>query len=395
MIDQPEDPEQSHSNDFTSDLIGSSDYDFPTLKKKEFLPWHKPRKQFVRKIQWANQIIDLIKEIKPETGLIKYLGLPGDDFLDLRHFHEKICTPHKLKLKFLGFNKGFKHGAAQGAQMEVSLDEVNRLPNVDKTSELINDDFTSIGLNKSLAWQKSLGMGPFDVINIDLCDGFAKQSLDDFKETHYNTLSRLMTLQARRPKSWLLLITTRTDTIGVDEGVFKRLKEVFLQNLENCAIFENASRYSFDVDSQEGLELYCAESKGFSNIFLTSLCKWILKIGLDQRPQAKVAVQNVFGYTVAKESLSPDLISIAIKVTPTFETGSDSVGLANKPNILLDECELAARMLVKVHKQKDVDEILSNAPKLMNEMIKETAELLQQARYDVSHYEAWVNNGYS
>ncbi len=37
-------------------------------------------------------------------------------------------------------------------------------------------------------------MGPYDVVNLDLCDGFGKDAHDKFEENHYNALSQLMTL---------------------------------------------------------------------------------------------------------------------------------------------------------------------------------------------------------
>lgn len=390
MTDQPEPNQQLSQEDFTSDLIGTSEYQFDKPKKKTFLPWHRPRKQFVREKQWTEQIVALVTETVPETGMIKYLGLPGDDLLDLRHFHDKICSDRNLKIRFLGFNKGIKPGSAHKAQLEVSLDEVKRLPNIDQTSELISDDLTSIATNNSVAWQKSSKMGPYDVINIDLCDGFAKQSITDFKETHYNTLHRLMSLQARRPSPWLLLLTTRSDGNGVANDVFARLKSIYLENLANCQDFAAASMEHFTVSNEDSLDQYCASPAGFSNVFLTSLCKWILKIGLDHNPPSKVEIKNVFGYTVAKESTSPDLISIAVKIIPTFGAAPDAAGLVTQVQDAINECTLASRMLRRVSSQKDVDEILSGDGELMEAMLKATSDLLEQARYDTSDYVNWA-----
>jgi len=390
MTSEPEPTSQLPQDDFTNDLIGATEYTFDKPKKKDFLPWHKPRKQFVREKQWAEQISLLITETPADSGMIKYLGLPGDDLLDLRHFHDKICVPNNLKLKFLGFNKGIKPGSTHKAELEVSLDEVSRLSHIDAGSQLISDDLTSIALQRSIAWDKSQSMGPYDVINIDLCDGFAKQPVNDFKETHYNTLSRLMTLQARRPTPWLLLLTTRTDSDGVDGGVFQRLKDVYLENLNNCTGFLTASGECFSVSDAEQLHSYCSHSVGFSNIFLTAICKWISKIGIQQNPASKVELKNVFGYKVKPDAESPDLISIAVKVIPTFNTATDTVGLANQASDVIDECVLASRILKRVHKQKDVDQILSESEELMAEMLQATTSLLEKARYDTSGFETWA-----
>ncbi|MCF0041562.1 PP_RS20740 family protein [Dyadobacter fanqingshengii] len=388
----PSEPLSSISDDLTDGIIGNTIYDFDTPKKKEFLPWHRPRKQYVREKQWEYLITDLVTETPPRTGTINYLGLPGDDLFDLRHFHDKICIPKNLKLKFLGFNKGMKPGAEHNTQLEISLDEVNRLSHIHDGSDLLPDDLTAIALEKSVAWMKSENMGPFDVINIDLCDGFAKQPANEFKQTHYNTLYRLMYLQAKRQDPWLLMLTTRTNTECVDANVFETLKQVYRDNLADCEDFLNASNECFTVSDEDSFLDYCSESTGFTNVFLTSLCKWILTTGLRQNPPTKVEVKNVLGYTVAKEADSPDLMSIAIKITPTYVAMPDPIGLANQEFNQPSECLFASRILKRVHRKRDVDEILAGDEQVMNTMIENTSTLLDQARYDTSDYAIWVQN---
>ncbi len=386
MSDIPE-----SQDDLASDLFGSALYEFDKPKAKGFLPWHRPRKQFVRDKQWVQQILAMIDENEPESQIIRYLGLPGDDLLDLRHFHDKICVPKNLKLRFLGFNKGMNAGSDHKSDLEISLDEINRLAFVEISSELLGDDFTKIALNNSIARERSIKMGPFDVINIDLCDGFAKQPVNDFKETHYNTLHNLMTLQARRMNPWLLLLTTRTDSDCIDAGVFERFKQIYLDNLVECAQFSDTSSEKFAVTDEGTLTDYCATDIGFANVFLTSLCKWILKIGIGQNPPAKVEVKSVLAYKVGDDNPLPNLVSLALKITPTLDAAPDLIGLANQVAQPIDECVMASRALVRVFNQKDVDKILDEDADLRNEMITSTANLLQQARYDPEQYQSWLN----
>jgi len=380
----------STEDSFADDLIGTTSYDFEHPLKKDFLPWHRPRKQFVRENLWTKQLLKLVTDSPPETGIIKYLGLPGDDLLDLRHFHDKICVPCNLKLKFLGFNKGMKPGEKHKTELEISLDEVNRLPYVDNTSKLVDYDLTKIALPRSSAWYDSHKMGPFDIINIDLCDGFAKQPLNGFKETHYNTLSTLMTLQSKRTQPWLLMLTTRTDSDGVDLGIFQKLKSLYAKNLEECDGFSKASNECFCVDTLERLEDYSKNELGFSNIFIISLCKWILGIALGQKPQSKITLNDAFGYKVLKESTCSDLVSIAIEVTPTFGASEDRLGLVTTSPVPIDECVLSSRILKCVNSQLDVDKMLEEDTRMMSDMITATAALLTQARYDTANYENWV-----
>ncbi|MDX1907450.1 MAG: hypothetical protein SF053_10490 [Bacteroidia bacterium] len=380
-----------NDSSLTDDLFGASSYEFERPVKKNFLPWHKPRKQFVREKQWTQLLLQLVQDNSPETGVIKYLGLPGDDLLDLRYFHDKVCVPNNLKLKFLGFNKGMKPGEEHKANLEVSLDEVNRLTHIDNTSKLVDYEFTNIARSGSSALQDSQAIGPFDVINIDLCDGFAKQPVSPFEETHYNTFSRLMALQARRKQPWLLFLTTRTNSNGVNSEVFKRLKGLYGENLENCAKFKTFSIDMLSIDSAEALESRCGDDLGFSNIFIISLCKWILQIAMHQSPKSEIFLHDAYSYKVYKGATFPDLISIAIEVTPTFRVSEDPLKLTTiSDDSLIDECVSATQILEAVSKQCDVDKILAEDEKLRAAMIESSKILLDQARYDISGYEDWV-----
>ncbi len=316
-------PDDSHAED----IIGVTQYapEKPTVKS--FLPWHKPRKQFVRKKQWCEQILKLVDEVIPENNILKYLGLPGDDLLDLRYFHKLVCEPKNLGLKFLGFN----HGAGvnqSGTELNISLDEVFKLPLVDKTSDILGDDICQIANANSVAWEKSRVMGPYDVINIDLCDGLGKHPHDKFLETHYNTLYNLMTFQARRSTPWLLLLTTRTGTDHTEAKVLDILKGLYNQNLIDCEAFLQASKSKLNVEDIGTLNERCATSKGVADIFMVALCKWIGKISVGQNPPSKIEVKSVVGYQVDQTETFSDLVSIAIKISPTNAAVADKVGLA-------------------------------------------------------------------
>ena len=60
----------------------------PTLEsraRREFKPWHKPRKHFVRLHQWCHETRQLLKKLQYANGSeLRYLGLPGEDLLDIR-----------------------------------------------------------------------------------------------------------------------------------------------------------------------------------------------------------------------------------------------------------------------------------------------------------------------
>ena len=389
LISEPE-PTESLSDD----IIGVSEYSAEVPQKKEFLPWHRPRKQFVREMQWCDEIIKLVDEVLPENNILKYLGLPGDDLLDLRYFHEKICEPKNLRLRFLGFNNSATAISDNKTEFNISRDEVSKLDLVDPASDIIGDDICQLADMDSVAWNRATRLGPFDVINIDLCDGFGKVEPDPFVQTHYTALSNLLALQARRPHPWLLFLTTRCGSQHIHETVFSKLQELYQENLKSCGGFKEISEEKFSIASKEGIEAASKSEKGISDIFMVSLCKWIAKFLVGQAPPAKLEVKSVIGYKVYPKADHQDLVSIAIKIVPTLLPEGDPIGLATPSELLTkpNECEMALQVLKSVSGQINADDVLKVDNELRKKMIATTSDLLDAARYDVTSYAAWAES---
>ncbi len=385
--------EQQLNESFAEDLFGVNQYAPELPKKKQFLPWHKPRKHFVRQKQWCGEILKLIEEIKPEDGILRYLGLPGDDLLDLRCFHHNICSPKKLILKFFGFNYSANSKSRSSIELNISLNEVKSLPHVDPNSNIIGDNFCRIANTSSLAFKESSKNGPYDVVNLDLCDGFGKIDEKDLKESYYDAINQLLHLQARRPKPWLFLLTTRTGEKHIDLEKFERLKSIYLKNLIDCPEFLNHSQLKFVVSDSASLEKAIQNSEGLSNIFLVSLCKWISKVTNKQAPPATVKIKSAIDYKVEQEATHNDIVSLAILITPTFNIQQDEFQLSTKdPPPTQDECKSALQALNKIADAVDADQKLSDNSELMTEITNNSKALLEEARYDITVYEQWIKN---
>ena len=101
---------------------------------------------------------------------------------------------------------------------------------------------------------------------------------------------------------------------------------------------------------------------------------------------------RIIGYRVVKDAEHEDLISLALRFTPTFVPAGDPLGLANQPAAVPDECTLAARVLKRVSKRVDADKKLADNAELNQSMIDATAILLGLARYDVEAYKIWLQD---
>jgi len=99
--------------DEEDDLLAIEDevYQKTTIKlqldevpEKRFKPWHKPRKHYLRVYQWCQQIATLIKDLGlGESDSLRYLGMPGEDLLDVRTLQGVCCmsTDPKVAVELL------------------------------------------------------------------------------------------------------------------------------------------------------------------------------------------------------------------------------------------------------------------------------------------------------
>ena len=359
-------------------------------RMRDFLPWHRPRKQYVRKYQWCEEIWRMLDDSPLTDGTLKYMGLPGVDLLDLRYFHNAICETRNIKLRFLGFIESAKPTNDAQTEFNVSLDEVRRLPRVDPMSHVIGDDFALVAKEDSFAFRKARELGPFDVINLDLCDGFGAQAPGGLDQTYYDAVNSLLTLQSRYKNPWLLLLTTRADRANVNPEVLQKLLDKYINNLTNSAPFREASLESFDIGTKDALCAAANTAEGLLAVFLTGLCKWFLGLALKQRPPTAVKLLSVIGYRVKVDAEHEDLISLALRFKPTHLPPSDPLGLASHQGVAPDEYQLATSALKQVAKREDADKRLIDDAGLNQEMIDATSSLLGLARYDVDAYRAWV-----
>ncbi len=375
---------------FADGAAGTNVYEAPKPLKKQFEAWHRPRKQFVRDKQWREQIERLLSDIGEQNYLLRYLGLPGTDLLDLRHFHAAVCQPKSHRLKFLGFNRAADPRSDAQGEMDISLDEVRKLEFVDPLSDIVPDDFRRIAADGSIAWQRTREFGPCDVINIDLCDGFTVDPPGAMEDTLYNAMNRVVTMQVGNTRPWLLFLTTRVGPQHIHGDALSRLTAKFSQNLNGCPAFLAASRDHFSIEDDAAINAACQSQKGMLDVCVTAVCKWFLGLVVGASPAWSVELKSAVGYQVDGHLDAEDLISLALRFTPSGQSLPDPMGLAAQPGNAPDECALAAAMAARVARRKNADTILAEDAALAAEMESASCTLLEQSRYDGQEYRIWL-----
>ena len=373
-----------YQDDINAEIFGDTEYAPPQTSPKEFKPWHKPRKQFVRRKQWSALLRGIYEDRGPNDPL-RYLGLPGTDLIDLRYLHEQICSGNGRPLRFLGFNTEARPNSPAQVELNISLDEVSRLGNVDAQSTVLTDDFRLVGINNSIAWRRTRRLGPFDVVNIDLCDGLASDSPKN-DGSIYDALAQLMALQARNSNPWLLLITTRIGRGMFDSSAERRLIEHFRDNVTNCEGFAVACEKVLKSDVASIDPATCSQ-KDLLIVMIAAIGKWLSAL-VQAHGRSRVALASTQGYRVDPDADDEDLVSLALRFEPIIAASADALSpTAPAP---VDECAIAKAIVRRSANRLDVDTILEQDQDLLEELIDETIRLLAQARYEVTDYREWL-----
>lgn len=364
-------------------IFALASYEPAAPTSRAFQPWHRPRKQFVRRRQWLYHTRDLLSGW-PADAELRYLGLPGHDLLDIRLFYEAFCSDRAIR--FLGFDAGGGH-PGHAPDLLVSLQEVKALGNVHPLSTVVQDDVRTLANKKSMGWKSAVAAGSFDIVNLDFCDNVLSDEPRGYSA--YDAVVSLLALQNQRTAPWLLFLTTRADRSTVDSAVRQALDAVLAANLTCCAPFaeEFQTRLVVAGHADENSYVTTCHESDWLHVFCVALCKWILKQAM--ACNMRLDVKSTMSYRVATDSADDDLVSLALLFTPSLLPLPDHAGLASTGRSL-DECTLAARIPVQTAKRRKVDEILRSDDALAQEMREEMGALLAKARYSVSDYELWL-----
>lgn len=371
--------------DFTS-RVSSERYALKPLRR-DFAPWHKPRKQVVRHRQ-----IDFLLDPIASTGdgPIRYLGLPGTDLLDIRWISSGLCVRHDRDLLFCGFDTS---APLEESRFTIEEAKTRGLPRIDPRSIVLKSRFESLADVDSFGFRRASEVGAFDLINLDLCNGLAQEAPAASAQTLYNALARLIGLQATRDRPWVLMITTRVDDNCFDGEVAEKLAEIFVQNCSQCEEFAEASANRLGGSPKSTADLDVGDTALLAQLRSTALCKWLMRLCISRGMEA--SLESALSYTVNPRNGHPDLLALAFTVEPApYTAASDSYGLAQLPDddpVTHDNCAEALRALDRIFAADDVDAILRRDGATLSLAIDQSIGLLTSAGYSESEYRAWLD----
>ncbi len=405
----------SEGSDIAQGIIQDKLPEHIARPRAEFSPWHKVRKQFIRRYQWNELTKRNVNDAwraelqKPSdsvgqgrstmlvTSPLRCLVIPGNHLLDMRSLWGELA-PLDCFIRYLGFNEG--QGSAQtGTDVHIANNAMTSLGGVVPDSQVVKDRFESIAGN-TFAYKSLRQYGPYHVVNLDLCGSMFPNTAKSV-EPYYNALHKLVVYQFEAQKArWLLFVTTMVEPAVVDELLMQKLCEPTCENLTAHADFAEKMKAlcAEAIPGDEaggGINLAGLSGENLIRLFGVALGKWLLRFGQVASPKWTVSMRRSYRYTTNAHK-GAVMLSLAFEMTPNITAPADATGMSSlhvPEKRFQSEVECAIKIAKSVENISDVDHVLSDDPIKKADLFKESADLLEAAGFDRGAYIKWVNDG--
>lgn len=366
--------------------------------QRPFQPWHRPRKQWIRRYQWHDSLVEMLRDTHfPADGrIMRYLSLPGDDLLDVRVLRE-ACEQAGVDLRFTGLNS-VGPGSARDVQLNIAESEVRGLARIHSGSAILRERFEAVANTGSLAFAEVRDGGPFHAVNIDLCDHIARRPQGEGQPTVIDALAEVIQLQLQHAMHpWLLFVTTRVAPGQIDAGNLAALIRAVTDNVAASNEFGQRTAALLRTEA-EGLQAALADHNNLSpqaymNLFALGFGKWLLRFVGEAHPDRTLRMLPSCFYAVHPER--PDMLSLGFRCDVRHAPARDRYELVGQhvAESIESEVDQAMRLLDATQGMFDLDIRLAGDPQLAEAVTVESADLLRSAHYDVDGdpgYRGWL-----
>lgn len=372
---------------------------FSIHARTDFLPWHKPRKQWIRREQWARSIEQLAETLAlaDQQEPLRYLSMPGPDLLDIRSIHP-ICLRKNIKLQFVGLNAG--NDDNNKAVTQALLSQVRALPAVHEASEIVEDRLEHLWRRDTVSYKRIIDLErSFDVINMDLCGSFT-EGMPSNGDTVPKALSALLEHQANnRTKDWLFFITSKVDSRSVHQATMQRMIDHLNGRFQQDpafleAVLDNGLLQPDEVhESMVVLEQLSAQS--YACMCTVGIGLWMVELVTGTEPGWKATMLPHYEYRVAPREVC-DMVSLGFYCERLRPQAAPNI-LNNQPVVnppATDKPALIRRSINKIRERvrdrHDVDLKLHLDPALYAASLDEAAALMVECLYDEAQYREWA-----
>ncbi|WP_418136363.1 PP_RS20740 family protein [Agrobacterium sp. El2ro-1b] len=367
-----------------------------------FAPWHKPRKQYIRRRQWIHHVDSIIERLADAAGFndghpLRYMTLPGPDLLDVRMMAD-LCAQKAIKLRYTGFCYG-SESEERRLRQNVSEFALTHQGAVVSSSRVVRSRLQQVSVTNSEAFIEMEKGGPYDVVNIDACEPLANDDVDTSGRL-VDTIRDITKFQLNKRRTpWLLFLTTPIQVESISAASLQALHTQIVENAAKDEAFASAMFTRFEAG--ETLEVFLdrlssVDGENLISVFSLGVAKWLIHLA----EQAKFRVIKLKGFSYSmfkKEPFDPNMVSLAFLFEPTPLVITDGSGLTQNPTAPPQTTKPVSdhvRAINKAFSIENLDETMKSDPELYESMKAESKQLLASVGYPVDHpdqgYDQWI-----
>ena len=362
------------------------------LELTQLAPWHRSRKQFIRKNQWGMLSSRVIEKSKGTPALpqqvggtheVKYLTLPGSDLLDVEMLGS-IARDLGCTLTSVGFLAGAV-GNATTARAELRREGLIEAGVISERSYTFSRRIEEITAKSSAAYRDMRTRGPYHVINLDACGSIAPPNAPNNNRL-IQVVSTLVEYQFDSFRGrWLLLLTSDVRAEQFDEAVMQQLMLAVRLNCQQLPDFADGVKVFLDDEGDDlnaALQTYISGGiDNFMKLFSLGFGKWLL--GLAKAAGWDMKMHNAFCYSTTPEGDDrATMPCMAFEFRPPTGGLVDPVGIAIAPPPVLPQYGARAlTVLEKVYAMENLDARMAANEGERAELIQDTRERLSSIGY--------------
>ena len=356
----------------------------------EIMPWHHPRKQFVREKQWkfysTRLIGHLISQNQLAGDVIRYLTLPGIDYFDVEIIGQSV-KDQNLTLEATGFHSRIGKERVR-ARSQVRTESLIKQGIIKDTSITFPYRFEDVAMDNSQAYREVKARAPFHIVNIDVCGSVARPSLCQPNRI-VDAIYKIMELQFNNSRSnWLLFLTTDARNDNISASVIKVLKDAIRENCRESITFSDRAINLLSGDDDHDIEDALSHAEGdaekFLPMFSLGLSKWLLHIA--NHAQWDVKSRPFYCYsTLPEDQDSPTMACLAFEFCTRPIPMLDRFGMVDsQPLSEAGHIDLSMQALKRSDKMLNLDSCLNNNQIKKRQYVASQRELLVNAGYQAA-----------
>ena len=344
----------------------------------------------MRRTQWVGSFRDVVDEVlklDEDRQVIRYIGLPGSDLIDIALFAE-ACHNRGRKLHYFGFDRTAGTSTVESVYLNIARELLLRSDKVHRDSIVMPDDFVALSNRKSLAYQRANEMS-YDVVNLDFCGGEMNDAAGA-ENSFFSAVRNLLQIQSKREAPWLLLLTNVFDRAGlgtVGHSNVGRMHGALRDRLSACGMAREEAFAIFGGAEKDGMtipELPESDSELYVRMHVAAFICWLSTVGKGVR-SAHYKVLSAMAYKLRQDRAFPNMYSLAIRINPKELTVEDPARLLPAP-LPADACGELSQHIRQLGRSRDADRMLTDNRDLFNEVREEMATILERLQYDRAEY---------